>query len=55
MNFKETKPTGKDKLYTRLKRPQIEAMIKKQPDLKLLIETFELITPEDIFFKDKKA
>lgn len=48
-------PGKKDKINTRLHRPQIEAMIKKNPDLKLLIETFDLITPTDLFFKDKKA
>ncbi|MFV0376907.1 MAG: hypothetical protein ACK5JD_06335 [Mangrovibacterium sp.] len=51
---KNHKPEGKDRIYTRLHKHQLKAMIEKNPNLKLLIELFDLITPEDLFFRDEK-
>jgi len=51
----KSKPEPKEKIRTRLSRGDLKAMIEKQPNLKLLIETFDLITPTDLFFRDKKA
>jgi len=56
MTCKNSKDSvDKEKVYTRLHRHEINAMIEKNPNLKLLIDTFDLITPSDLFFKDKKA